>query len=129
MGTESAKRAARPDLCDGPVVKFASVAFRPRPVPPPFDSSPFSPENNVFVRPRARVGDLSGGESEGNEVKSVVVWEEPEWRFCILVRTILAFRLLLEAVDAWDEERRWEWKSESAMTQQPGNGVDGGIVD
>lgn len=76
-----------------------------------------------------RVGDLSGGESEGNEVRSVVVLEEPEWRFCILARTILAFRLLLEALDAWDEERRWECMSESAMTQQPGNGVDGGIVD
>ena len=68
-------------------------------------------------------------ESEGKEVRSVVVWEEPEWRFCILARAILAFRLLLEALDACDEERRCEWMSESAMTQQPGNGVDGGIVD
>lgn len=72
---------------------------------------------------------MSGGESEGNEVKSVVVWEEPEWRFCILARAILAFLLLLEALDAWDDERRWEWVSESAMTQQPGNGVNGKIVD
>jgi hypothetical protein len=46
-----------------------------------------------------------------------------------LARTTLAFRLLLEALDAWDEERRWEWMSDSAMTQQPGNGMNSEIVD
>lgn len=74
-----------------------------------------------------RVVALSGGERDGNEVRSVVVFEEPEWRFWALARTVLAFRLLLEALEAWDDDRRWEW-SDSAMTQRPGNGVDGGIV-
>jgi hypothetical protein len=69
-----------------------------------------SPVSKVVVRPRVKVGVLSGGElggREGNEVKSVRVFE-PEWRFWAFDRNVLAFALRLEAEDAWDEDLRCE---------------------
>lgn len=53
------------------------------------------------------MGALSGGESEGNDVRSVVALEEAEFRFWALMRSVLAFWLLLDAEEAWEEDRRW----------------------
>lgn len=51
-----------------------------------------------------------------------VVLDEAEWRFCAFTRSVLAFWLLFDAEEAWDEERRCG--GGSAMTQRLVGGVD-----
>lgn len=103
VGTESSKSAARP-VWDTPVVNVANVDFRPRPVlAVAFLSSAAS---MVSVKPRVKVGDRSGGESDGNEVRSVVALEEAECRFWGMARAALVLWLLLDTDDACEDERR-----------------------
>ena len=63
------------------------------------------------------MGERSGGESDGNEVRSVVALDEAELRFCVFARRVLVRWLLLDADEACEEERRWGCVSGSAMTQ------------
>lgn len=69
------------------------------------------------------MGVWSGGESEGKDVKSVVLFEEVECRLCACGRNDLALWLLVDPEEARDEERRGRgWGS--AMTQRLMNGIE-----
>lgn len=73
------------------------------------------------------MGERSGGESEGKEVRSVVLLEEVEFRFCTWVRNVLALWLLVDPDEARDEERRCGCGSDSAMTQRVVTGMHVGM--
>lgn len=70
----------------------------------------------------------SGGESEGKDVKSVVLFEDVECRLGTCGRNFLALWLLVDPEEARDEERRGRG-SGSAMTQRLMDGIEVGMDD